>query len=341
MAVDMAVDLGTANTLVYVRGQGIVLNEPSVVAVNTTSGAVLAVGTEAKLLIGRTPSHIRATRPLKDGVVAHFRMTEQMLRYFIKKVRGRWARSKPRVVVCVPTGMTEVEQKAVEEATKAAGARAAYLIEEPMAAAIGAALPVQEPAGTMVVDIGGGTTEVAVISFGGIVTSMSVRVGGDELDDAVIHHVKKTYSMSLGERTAEAVKLAIGSAHPSVDDMTAQISGRDLVSGLPKSIQVTGKEIRQAMEEPVSVIVDAVRETLDGCPPELAGDVMDRGIVLTGGGALLKGIDQRLANETGIPVHVAPDPLRCVAIGAGKCLEHFQNLKQILVSSGAPSQQSA
>src|SRR3989454_5831822 len=286
---DMAVDLGTANTLVYVRGRGIVLNEPSVVAVNTLNGDILTVGAEAKRMIGRTPSHIRAVRPLKDGVIADFDITEKMLRYFIQKVHQRKFLAKPRIVVCVPSGITGVEQRAVEEASYSAGARAAYIIEEPMAAAIGAGLPIHEPAGNMVVDIGGGTTEVAVISLGGVVTATSVRVGGDELDEAIINHVKKEYSVALGERTAEAIKLAVGSAFPSPDDMIAEIKGRDLVSGLPKTIHITSEEVRKAIEEPVNAIVDAVRDTLDRCPPDLAADVMDRGIVLTGGGALLRG----------------------------------------------------
>jgi len=334
MGRDIAVDLGTANTLVYARGQGIVLNEPSVVAINTTNDEVLAVGAEAKLLIGRTPSHIRAMRPIKDGVVAHIRMTEQMLRYFITKAGVRRFPLKPQVVVCVPTGITEVEQRAVEEATKSAGARGAYTIEEPMAAAIGVGLPVQDPAGVMVVDIGGGTTEVAIISFGGIVTGTSIRVGGDELDQAVIQYVKKKHSMALGERSAEAVKMAIGSASSVVDGETTEIKGRDLGTGLPKAIRVSGQEIREAMEEPVGAIVDAVRNTLDQCPPELAADIMDRGIVLTGGGALLKGLDQRLREETEIPIHVADDPLSCTANGAGQCLEQFKILKRVLRSSG-------
>ncbi len=330
---DMAVDLGTANTLVYVRGRGIVLNEPSVVAVNTATGAILAVGAEAKRMIGRTPSHIRAVRPLKDGVIADFDITEKMLRYFIQKVHHRRFLAKPRVVVCVPSGITGVEQRAVEEATISAGARAAFIIEEPMAAAIGAGLPIHEPRGNMVVDIGGGTTEVAVISLGGVVTSASVRVGGDELDEAIIQFVKKEFSVALGERTAEAIKLAVGSAFPTADEMIAEIKGRDLVSGLPKTIHVTSEEVRRALEEPVNAIIDAVKNTLDRCPPELSADIMDKGVVLTGGGALLKGLDERLKHETGMPIHVAESPLSCVAIGSGKCLEEFEVLKRVLVSS--------
>ena len=329
----MAVDLGTANTLVYVRGRGIVLNEPSVVAVNTTTSAILAVGAEAKRMIGRTPAHIRVIRPLRDGVIADFDITEKMLRYFIQKVHHRRLMAKPRIVVCIPSGITGVEQRAVEEATYAAGARAAFVIEEPMAAAIGAGLPIHEPSGNMVVDIGGGTTEVADISLGGIVTAASVRVGGDELDEAIIQHVKKEYSLALGERTAEAIKIAIGSAFPTADEMIAEIKGRDLITGLPKTINVTSEEIRKALEEPVNAIIDAVRNTLDRCPPELAADVMERGIVLTGGGALLKGMDERLKHETGMPIHVAENPLSCVAIGSGKCLEEFEVLKRVLISS--------
>jgi rod shape-determining protein MreB and related proteins len=330
---DMAVDLGTANTLVYVRGRGIVLNEPSVVAINTKTGAILAVGAEAKRMIGRTPAHIVAIRPLKDGVIADFDVTEKMLRYFIQKVHRRSFLAKPRVVVCVPSGITGVEQRAVEEATISAGARSAFIIEEPMAAAIGAGLPVHEPTGNMVVDIGGGTTEVAVVSLGGIVTSQSIRIGGDELDEAIINYVKKEYSLALGERTAENIKMAVASAFPFPDEVAAEIRGRDLVSGLPKTIIVQAEEIRRAIEEPVNAIVDAVKNTLDKTPPELASDIMDKGIVLAGGGSLLKGLDERLKHETGMPIHIAEDPLFAVAIGSGKCLEEFEALKRVLISS--------
>src|SRR5919109_1181766 len=287
---DMAVDLGTANTLVYVRGRGVVLNEPSVVAVNSQNQQVLAVGADAKRMIGRTPAHIQAVRPLKDGVIADFDITEKMLRYFIQKVHTRRFLAKPRVVVCVPSGITGVEQRAVEEATISAGARAAYIIEEPMAAAIGANLPIHEPVGSMVVDNGGGTTEVAVISMGGIVTATSVRVGGDELDEAIVQHVKKEYSLLLGERTSEAIKLAIASVYPMPEELVAEIKGRDLVSGLPKTITIAAEEVRRAIEEPVNAIIDAIKTTLDRTPPELAADIMDRGIMLTGGGALLRGL---------------------------------------------------
>src|ERR671931_1974698 len=309
---DMAVDLGTANTLVYVRGRGIVLNEPSVVAVNIRDGRPLAVGIEAKRMIGRTPSHIQAIRPLKDGVIADFEICEKMLRYFIQKVHQRRF-AKPRMVICVPSGITGVEQRAVQDAAENAGARKpAYVIEEPMAAAIGAGLPVHEPTGNMVVDIGGGTTEVAVISLGGIVASQSVRVGGDELDDAIIQFIKKEYSLALGERTAEEIKIALGSAWPLEEELHAEIRGRDLVTGLPKTIITSTEEIREAIEEPVAAIVDAVKVTLDKTPPELAADIMEQGIVLAGGGALLHGLDARLQHETGMPIVIAPNPLHCV-----------------------------
>ena len=310
---DMAVDLGTANTLVYVRGKGVVLDEPSVVAMNTTTGEVLAVGHEAKRMIGRTPDNIAAIRPLKDGVIADFEATEQMLRYFIHQVHRRRYFAKPRMVICVPSGITAVEQRAVKEAGYQAGARKVYIVEEPMAAAIGAGLPVHEATGNMVVDVGGGTTEVAVISLGGIVTSMSIRTAGDDLDQAIIAWMKKEHSLMLGERTAEEVKMTLGSAFPLPTEPDAEIRGRDMVSGLPRTVVVTSSELRQALEEPLHTIVDAVRTTLDQTPPELAGDIMDRGIVLTGGGALLRGLDERLRHETGMPVHVADDPLTSVA----------------------------
>jgi rod shape-determining protein MreB len=327
---DMAVDLGTANTLVYVRGRGIVLNEPSVVALNTNTGQVVAVGVEAKRMIGRTPGNIVAVRPLKDGVIADFDVTERMLRYFIQKVHRRTRMAKPRIVVAVPSGITGVEQSAVKEAGHQAGARKVYIIEEPMAAAIGAGLPVNEPTGNMVVDIGGGTTEVAVISLGGIVTAQSIRVAGDELDNAIIQHIKKEYSLLLGERTAEQIKITIGSAYDLDTDEHTEIRGRDLVSGLPKTVVISAAEVRKAIEEPVNAIVDAVKTTLDKCPPELSGDVMDRGIVLTGGGALLRGLDERLRRETGMPIHIAEDPLDSVALGSGKCVEEFEALQQVL-----------
>ncbi|MEU4826900.1 rod shape-determining protein [Actinomadura sp. NPDC048955] len=329
---DMAVDLGTANTLVYVRGRGIVLNEPSVVAINTNTGKIVAVGIEAKRMIGRTPGNIVAVRPLKDGVIADFDVTERMLRYFIQKVHKRRHFAKPRIVVAVPSGITGVEQRAVKEAGYQAGARRVYIIEEPMAAAIGAGLPVYEPTGNMVVDIGGGTTEVAIISLGGIVTSQSVRVGGDELDQAVISFSKKEYSLMLGERTAEEIKMAIGSAYPGGEEEPhAEIRGRDLVSGLPKTVVISAEEVRRAIEEPVNAVVDAVKTTLDKCPPELSGDIMDRGIALTGGGALLKNLDERLREETGMPIHLVDNPLDSVVLGTGKCVEDFESLRQVLV----------
>jgi rod shape-determining protein MreB len=328
---DMAVDLGTANTLVYVRGRGIVLNEPSVVALNTNNGQIVAVGADAKRMIGRTPGNIVAVRPLKDGVIADFDVTERMLRYFIQKVHRRTHLAKPRLVVAVPSGITGVEQSAVKEAGHQAGARRVYIIEEPMAAAIGAGLPINEPTGNMVVDIGGGTTEVAVISLGGIVTSQSIRIGGDELDQAIITFGKKEYSLMLGERTAEEIKMALGSAYPCEDEPHAEIRGRDLVSGLPKTVVISAAEVRRAIEEPLNLIVDAVKNTLDKCPPELAGDVMDRGIALTGGGALLRGLESRIREETGMPVQVADNPLESVVLGTGKCVEDFETLRQVLV----------
>ena len=327
---DMAVDLGTANTVVYVRGRGIVLNEPSVVAVNTKDNRPVAVGTEAKRMVGRTPPHIQSIRPLKDGVIADFDMCERMLRYFIERVhQRRWA--KPRMVICVPSGITGVEQRAVQEAAEYAGARKpAYIIEEPMAAAIGAGLPVHEPSGNMVVDIGGGTTEVAVISLGGVVASESVRVAGDEIDEALIGFCKKEYSLALGERTAEDVKTQLASAWPLKEELYAEIRGRDLVSGLPKTIVVSTDELRDAIEEPVQAICDAIKYTLDRTPPELAADMMEKGIV---GGSLLHGLDTRLAAETGMPVRRAKHPLYTVVLGSGHCLEEFDGLRALLLAS--------
>jgi rod shape-determining protein MreB and related proteins len=328
---DMAVDLGTANTLVYVRRRGIALNEPSVVALNTHTGKIVAVGAQAKRMIGRTPGNIVAVRPLKDGVIADFDVTERMLRYFIQKVHRRRHLAKPRLVVAVPSGITGVEQSAVKEAGHQAGARRVYVIEEPMAAAIGAGLPVHEPVGSMVVDVGGGTTEVAVISLGGIVASDSIRVGGDKMDHAIIAFAKKEHALMLGERTAEQIKMAIGSACASPQEPHIEIRGRDLVSGLPKTVIISGGEVRHAIAEPVSAVVDIVKTTLDKCPPELAGDVMDRGIALTGGGALLRGLDERLGEETGIPVYLADNPLESVVLGTGKCVEDFDALQQVLI----------
>jgi rod shape-determining protein MreB and related proteins len=330
---DMAVDLGTANTVVYVRSKGVVLDEPSVVAVNTKDSRPVAVGTEAKRMVGRTPAHIQAIRPLKDGVIADFDICEKMLRYFIQRVHHRrWA--KPRMVICVPSGITGVEQRAVQEAAEYAGARKpAYIIEEPMAAAIGAGLPVHEPSGNMVVDIGGGTTEVAVISLGGIVASESIRVAGDEIDEALISFCKKEYSLALGERTAEDVKTQLASAWPLKEELYAEVRGRDLVTGLPKTIVVSTSELREAIEEPVQAICDAIKYTLDRTPPELAADMMQKGIVITGGGSLLHGLDVRLAAETGMPVRRAKNPLYTVVLGSGQCLEEFDVLKAVLVAS--------
>ncbi len=317
----MAVDLGTANTLVYVRGQGIVLNEPSVVAINVRTQRPLAVGLEAKQMIGRTPGHIQAIRPLKDGVIADFDICEEMLRYFIQKVSpGRWI-AKPRIVICVPSGITGVERRAVQDAAEFAGARKALIIEEPMAAAIGAGLPVHEPTGNMIVDIGGGTTEVAVISLGGIVACQSVRIGGDQLDRSIIQYIKKEYSLALGERTAEEIKIQLGSAYRLEAEYEAEVRGRDLVSGLPKTIVVSTEEMREALAEPVNSIIDAVKVTLDKTPPELAADIMQYGIVLAGGGALLHGLVERLESETGMPIRLADNPLDAVAIGSGQYLE--------------------
>jgi rod shape-determining protein MreB len=320
---DMAVDLGTANTLVYVRGRGIVLSEPSVVAVDARSGEVHAVGVEAKRMLGRTPGTIRAIRPLKDGVIADFDVTEEMLRHFIQRVhQNRFAH--PRVVVCVPSGVTGVEKRAVEEACLSAGARQAYLIEEPMAAAIGAGLPVGEPTGSMVLDVGGGTSEVAVISLGGIVVSESIRVGGDEQDDAIAAHCKHEHKLLIGQQTAEEVKLEIGSASQLPEEVTTEIRGRDMVTGLPKTVMLTSGEVRAALEEPISQIVAAVKDTLDRTPPELAGDIMDRGITLAGGGALLQGMEERLREECQMPAQLTESPLTCVAVGSGRSLEEFE-----------------
>ena len=324
---DIAVDLGTANTLVYVRGRGIVLSEPSVVAIDQRTGEVHAVGIEAKRMLGRTPASITAIRPLKDGVIADFDVCEQMLRHFIKKVHHNRFQH-PRVVVCVPSGVTNVEKRAVEEATLSAGARHAYLIEEPMAAAIGSGLPTGEPTGSMIVDVGGGTTEVAVVSLGGIVVSHSLRVGGDEMDDAIINYVKRDYKILIGHQTAEELKLEIGSAFPMRQEMKAEIRGRDLVTGLPKTLILTSEEVRDALKDPVDQIVDAVKLTLDKTPPELASDIMDRGIMLAGGGAMLNGLDERLRHDTHMPVHIAESPLTCVAIGSGRSLEEYETIQR-------------
>lgn len=331
---DIAIDLGTANTLVYVRGQGIVLNEPSVVAIDTRDGRPVAVGWEAKRMLGRTPGHIRAVRPLKDGVIADFDVCEKMLRYFIQRIsNSRW--SKPRMVICVPSGITGVEQRAVQEAAEYAGARKpVHIIEEPMAAAIGADLPVHEPSGNMIVDIGGGTTEVAIISLGGIVVAQSVRVAGDELDDAIIQYVRTQFSLDIGENTAEEIKIQMASAWPLEQELTADVGGRDTLTGLPKTIELTTENVREAIAEPIAAIIDAVKSTLDRTPPELAADIMDRGIHLSGGGALLAGITDRMTNDTGMPCFVAPDPLYAVAIGSGRALENIEAMRGMMSSPG-------
>ncbi|MEW9547584.1 rod shape-determining protein [Nonomuraea sp. NPDC050783] len=328
---DMAVDLGTANTLVYVRNKGVVLDEPSVVAVNTRTDKIVAVGAEAKQMIGRTPGHIVAIRPLADGVITQLEAAEQMLRYFIQKVHRRRYFTQPRLVVAIPSGCTGVEQRAVKEAGYQAGARKVSIIEEPMAAAIGAGLPVHEAVGSMVVDIGGGTTEVAVISLGGIVTARSLRVGGDELDEAIISYVKKEHSLLLGERTAEEIKIELGFAWPQEDEPKAEIRGRDLISGLPRTVMISAEEVREAIEEPVNAIIDAVQTALDQCPPELAGDLVRTGITLTGGGALLRGLDRRLAQATGMPIRTVESPLHSVVLGSGRCVEEFDRLRGVLM----------
>ncbi len=329
---DMGIDLGTANSLVYVKGKGIVLREPSVVAIQRETGQVLAVGEEAKRMIGRTPGNIVAIRPMKDGVIADFDVTQSMIKYFIQKaLRQRSFIVKPRVVVSVPSGVTAVEERAVREAALQAGAGEAYLIEEPMAAAIGAGLPVHEPTGNMIVDIGGGTTEVAVISLGGIVTSKSIRIAGDEMDDAIIQHVKRTYNLMIGERTAEQIKIDIGTAYPLDKEEAAEIRGRDLVTGLPKTLKITSTEIFKALSEPVAAILDAIKVTLEKTPPELASDIMDRGIVMAGGGSLLRGLDRLVSDQTGMPVHMAEEPLLAVAYGSGRVLENIDVLRRVLI----------
>jgi rod shape-determining protein MreB len=333
----IGIDLGTANTLVHVRGKGILLREPSVIAIETETRKVQAVGNAAKQMLGRTPGNVVAIRPLKDGVIADFDQTEQMLNGFIKKVARRSSFvHRRKVVIGIPSGVTEVERRAVIDAARKAGADEAYLIEEPMAAAIGAGLPVSEPTGSMIVDIGGGTSEVAVISLGGIVTSRSIRIAGDEVDEAVVAYVRKVYNLLIGDRTAESVKMEIGSAYPLEEETTMEVRGRDLVTGLPRSATISSREVREAIHDPVYAIIESVKLTLETTPPELAADIMDRGIVLAGGGALLKGLDKLMAIETGMPVHIAPDPLSCVVIGTGKALEESETnpaLKKALISS--------
>ncbi|HOQ07666.1 MAG TPA: rod shape-determining protein [Clostridiales bacterium] len=329
---DIGIDLGTANTLVHVKGRGIVIREPSVVAINKNTREILAVGDDAKNMIGRTPGDIVAIRPMKDGVIADFDITQSMLKHFIRRAMGGSFISKPRVVICVPSGVTEVEKRAVEDATLAAGAREAYLIEEPMAAAIGANLPVEEPSGSMIVDIGGGTSEVAVISLGGIVTSRSLRVAGDEFDEAIVLFVKKEYNLMIGERTAEQIKINIGNAYPKPKEEFMEVRGRDLITGLPKNITLSSTEINEALKEPINAIIDAIKYTLEKTPPELAADIMDKGIMLAGGGARLSGLDKLIREETGMPVTIAENPLDCVAIGTGKVLEEIETLRSVLIT---------
>ena len=326
---DIGIDLGTANTLIYVKDKGIVLREPSVVAVKAGTSEVLAVGEDAKRMLGRTPGNIVAIRPLRDGVISDFEITEAMLRYFIRKVHNRRTTARPRVVIAVPSGITEVDQRAVRESAENAGAREVYLIEEPMAAAIGAGLPVQEASGNMIVDMGGGTTEVALISLSGIVYSRSIRVAGDELDESLIQYIKRAYNLIIGERTAEEMKIRIGSAYPIGKETSMEVKGRDVVAGLPKTITITSQEVREAMLEPLNTIVDAVRVSLERSPPELSADLVDHGIVLAGGGALLRGLDKLVSEETGLPAHVAEDPLSAVAEGTGKVLSELEFLKKV------------
>ncbi len=330
---DVAIDLGTANTLVFVKGAGIVLNEPSVVAVEQSSGRVYAVGAEAKSMLGKTPDHIVAIRPLKDGVIADFEITEKMLRVFISRSQKKKHFIRPRIVVAVPSGITEVERRAVRDSSEHAGAREVFLIAEPIAAAIGVGLPVDKPAGNMVIDIGGGTTEIAVIALDGIVANASIRVAGDEMDEAIVQHVKKTYNMLIGEQTAEMIKMRIGSAWKLEKEMTLEIKGRDLVAGIPKTLKLNSAEIREALSEPVSQIVEALKQALEETPPELAADIVDRGIVMTGGGSLLKGLDTLLKEQTNLPINVVDDPLTCVVLGAGKVLDNVHMYERILMKS--------
>lgn len=328
---DLAVDLGTANTLIYVKGRGVVSSEPSVVAINSNTKEILAIGKEAKNMLGRTPANISAVRPMKDGVIADYDTTEKMIRYFILKVHNRRSLVRPRMVICIPSGVTQVEKRAVKDSAIQAGAREVYLIEEPMAAAIGAGLPIQEPSGNMVVDIGGGTTEVAVISLSGIVYANSVRVGGDEMDDNIVNYIKRQYNLLIGTATAEDLKIKLGSAFPLENEIKTEIKGRDIVTGIPKTIEISDSEIREALKEAIAKIVDAVRIALEQTPPELSADIVDRGIVLTGGGALLKNLDKRLSHETGLPIIVSDDPLKAVALGSGKVLDDLELLKKVAV----------
>ncbi len=328
---DISIDLGTANTLIYVKGRGIVLNEPSVAAVDKATGKIFAVGTEAKSMLGRTPGEIEAIRPLKDGVIADFETTEALLRELIGKVMRRRFLVRPRIMVCVPSGITEVEKRAVRDSAAAAGGREVYLVAEPIAAAIGVGLPIAKPAGNMVIDIGGGTTEIAVIALSGIVNATSVRVGGDKLDESVIQYVKRTYNLLIGEQTSEQIKIRIGSAFEMGDNKTMEIKGRDLVAGVPKTIVIKAEEVREAMQEPIVAIVDALKRSLETTPPELAADIVDRGIVLTGGGALLRGLDALLREETNLPINMVEDPLTAVVLGTGKILDNPEDYEKVLM----------
>lgn len=330
---DVGIDLGTANTLVFVRGAGIVLNEPSVVAVEVATGKVLAIGKSAKEMLGRTPGEINAIRPLKDGVIADFEITEKLLSDFIRRVVKKRYLMKPRIIISVPSGITEVEKRAVRDSAENAGAREVFLIQEPMAAAIGVGLPVEAPSGSMVIDVGGGTSEIAVIALYGIVNNISVRIGGDEMDEAIVTYLKKNYNLLIGERTAEGIKIAIGSAFPLEEEETIEIKGRDLVAGVPKTMKLSSVQVREALAEPVDAIVEAVRQALELTPPELSSDILDRGIIVTGGGALLRGLDKRLRQETNLPVIVADEPLTCVARGAGKVMEDLQKYQKVLIKS--------
>lgn len=331
MSNDIGIDLGTATTLVYVKGEGIVLREPSVVAVERGTSNVLAVGEEAKRMLGRTPGNIIAIRPMKDGVITDFEITEAMLRHFINKVRRRRFQVRPRIVIAIPSGITEVEKRAVKESAERAGAKQVFLIEEPIAAAIGVGLPIQDPIGNMIIDIGGGTTEIAVISLAGTVFSKSIRIGGDEMDDAIIEYLKKTYNLMVGERSAEDIKIKIGSAYPLEEEMSMEVKGRDLIAGLPKMVTVTSEEIREALQEPVRAVLESTKISLERTPPELAADLIEHGIVMAGGGSLLKGLDKLISEETGLPVHVADDPLTAVANGTGKVLNEIRYLKKVTV----------
>ncbi len=338
---DMGIDLGTASTLVYVKGQGIVLCEPSVVAIEKGTNHVLAVGEEAKRMLGRTPGSIIAIRPMKDGVIADFEITEQMLRYFINKVHNRRVLVRPRMVIAIPSGITEVEKRAVKDSAERAGAREVYLVEEPIAAAIGVGLPIQEPAGNMIIDIGGGTTEMAVVSLADIVFSKSIRIGGDEMDEAIIQHLRKTYNLLIGERMAEEIKIKVGSAYPLEEEMTMEVRGRDLVAGLPKTVTISSEEVRESLAEPIAAILEAVRMTLERTPPELSADLIERGMVLAGGGGLLRGLDKLLSEQTGLPVHIADDPITAVALGTGIVLSEIKYLKKVTVTTASKPPESS